>query len=72
MKYTDPKWVNKLIAFEKTTFDSVNAKEIALTNFLADTVAGLSTEDQVEFRADVRRRSEQQAQMQQPQQAMGQ
>lgn len=72
MKYTDPKWVNKLIALEKTTFDSVNAKEIALTNFLADTVAGLSTEDQVEFRADVRRRSEQQAPMQQPQQAVGQ
>ena len=65
MKYTDPKWVNKLIALEKTPWESVSAKTIALTNFLADTVAALSLEDQAALRADIRERAARQAETQQ-------
>jgi len=69
MKYTDPKWVNQLIALEKAPWESVSAKTIALTNFLADTVAALPLEDQAALRADIRERSARQAAPQQ--QAVG-
>lgn len=65
MKYTDPKWVNQLIALEKAPWESVSAKTIALTNFLADTVAALPLEDQAALRADIRERSARQAAPQQ-------
>ena len=60
MKYTDPKWVNKLIALEKTPWESISARNIALSNFLADTVAALSLEDQAALREDIRKRSQEQ------------
>lgn len=69
MKYTDPKFVNRLIAIDKKEWPSIKAKEVYVTNLLVDTIASLSMEDQARLRADVRERSVPQSGIQQ--QAVG-
>lgn len=51
---TNPKAVNKLLAFEKMTFKNDTAKEKAGALIIAEIMDGLTTEEQAEFRNEYR------------------
>ena len=50
----NPKAVNKLLAFEKTTFKSEDMRDKALTFIISDVMDALSEEEQSEVRNSIR------------------